>query len=91
MKITLEIGEHEKSRVEYRYNQLLGHLVIKVNDQTVTTYTRLLNEPVLEVHVINIGTNERHEIRIEKERKQLSGHRSRLFVDNRLRDVFSSN
>lgn len=91
MKITVEIGETEKTRIEYRYTQLLGRLVIKINNETVTTYTRLLNEPVLEVHVLTVGTQERHEIRIEKERKQLSGHRSRLFVDNRLRDVFSSN
>jgi len=91
MKITLEVGEKEKSRIEYQYNQLLGRLVIKINNQTVTHSVRLLNEPVLEIHVLNVGTQERHEIRIEKERRQLLGHRSRLFVNNRLCDVIRSN
>ena len=90
MKLTLEVGEHEKSRIEYEYNQLLGRLVIKINDQTVAHSVRLLNEPVLEVHVLNVGVQERHVIRIEKERKQLLGHRGRLFVDNRLYDVSSN-
>jgi hypothetical protein len=91
MKITLEIGEKEKSRIEYQYNQLLGRLVIKVNDQTVAHSIRLLNEPVLEIHVLTVGQHERHQIRIEKERKPLLGHRSRLFVNNRLCEVFSTN
>ena len=32
MKFTLEVGEIEKHRLEYNFNQLLGSLLIKVHD-----------------------------------------------------------
>lgn len=91
MRITIEVGEREKCRVEYKFNQLLGTLVITVDNQTVKKSVRLVNEPVLEVHVIRVGKMEHNEVRIEKERKQLLGHRSRLYVNNRLVNVFSGN
>src|SRR5215207_8335831 len=88
MKFTIEIGEQEKNRLEYQFNQLLGKLVIKVNEQPIKKSLRLVNEPVLEVHVFTVGRNEQSEVRIEKERKQLLGHKNRLYVNNRLLKVF---
>ena len=89
MKFALEIGDTEKNRLEYHYNQLLGSLVIKVNDKPIMQSLRLVNEPVREVHAFVIGDQERSNVRIEKERKQLMGCRSRLYVNNRLVRVFS--
>jgi len=37
-----------------------------------------------EVHVFQIGRFEKTLVRIEKQRKQLFGHLSRVFVNNRL-------
>ena len=91
MRFTIEIGESEKHRLEYDFNQLLGSMVIKVNDKPIKKSVRLVNEPVLEVHVVVVGKNEKSTVRIEKERKPLMGHRNRLFVNNRLVKVFEGN
>ncbi|MGO9199925.1 MAG: hypothetical protein ACLQM8_05230 [Limisphaerales bacterium] len=88
MKFTTEIGDIEKHRLEYDFNQLLGTLLVKVNEKPVKRSIRLLNEPVLEVHIFVIGEQEKLTVRIEKQRKQLLGHRNRLYVNNRLIRVF---
>jgi len=88
VKFTIEIGEVEKHRLEYQFNQLLGRLVIKINQKPVKQSVRLINEPVLEVHVFVVGHNEQSTVRIEKERKPLLGHKNRLYVNNRLLKVF---
>jgi hypothetical protein len=88
MKFAIEIGDTEKNRLEYNFNQLLGTLLVKVNEKPVKRSIRLLNEPVLEVHVFVVGEQERSTVRIEKQRKQLLGHTNRLYVNNRLLRVF---
>jgi hypothetical protein len=90
VKFAVEIGEKERNRLEYHFNQLLGRLLIKVNNRPIKKALRLLNEPVLEVHVVVVGKNEKSTVRIEKERKPLVGHRNRLYVDNRLVKVFGA-
>ncbi len=67
MKFAIEIGETEKHRLEYHFNQLFGSLLIKINERPVKQSVRLVNEPVLEVHVFVVGKYEHSEIRIEKE------------------------
>ena len=91
MKFTIEVGEKEKHRIEYEFNQLLGTVVIKVNNEEIKRERRLFNEPLLEVHVIVVGQNEKSTVRIEKERKPLLGSRNRLFVNNRLLKVLEGN
>ncbi len=90
MKFAVEIGENERNRLEYHFNQLLGSLLIKVNNRPIKKSLRLFNEPVLEVHVVVLGKNEKSTVRIEKERKPLLGHRNRLYVNNRLVKVFGA-
>ncbi|MCX6923393.1 MAG: hypothetical protein NT154_09330 [Verrucomicrobia bacterium] len=89
MRFAIEIGDTEKHRLEYNFNQLMGSLLIKVNEKPIKKSTRLINEPVLEVHVFEVGELEKSEVRIEKERKQLLGCTNRLYVNNRLVRVFS--
>lgn len=91
MKFTIEIGENEKHRIEYHFNQLFGRLVVKVNEQPVQKSLRLVNEPLLEIYVFAVGQYEKQEVRIEKERRQLLGHRNRVFVNNRLIKVVDGN
>jgi hypothetical protein len=84
MKFSLEVGEAEKHTVEYEFNQLLGTLTIKVNNKPVKKHMRLFDEPVKELHVFVIGTQEKVAVKIEKERKLLFGQRNRVFVNDRL-------
>ncbi len=88
MKFAIEIGHTEKHRLEYEFNQLFGSLVIKIDQKQLTKSVRLINEPVLEVHVFEVGVRETSTVRIEKERKLLFGHRNRLYVNNRLTRVY---
>jgi hypothetical protein len=88
VRFAIEIGDVEKHRLEYNFNQLLGRLVIKVNEQPIKRSVRLLNEPLLEVYAFAVGDHERSDVRIEKERKPLLGCRNRLYVNNRLLRVF---
>lgn len=88
MKFAMEVGTEEKFRVEYEFNQLLGTLVIKVNDAEVKRSRRWLNEPVSECHQLVLGDREPLSLRIEKERKPLFGQRNRVFVNERLVKCF---
>ncbi len=88
MQFAVEIGEIEKHRLEYSFNQLTGNLVIKVNERPVKQERRLFNEPQFETHIFVVGNQERYTVRIEKERKPLLGHTNRLYVNNRLVKVF---
>ena len=89
MKFAIEIGDTEKHRLEYHFNQLLGSLVIKVNERPIKKAVRLINEPILEIHDFVVGDQEKSSVRIEKERMPLVGCRNRLYVNNRLLRVFS--
>jgi hypothetical protein len=84
MKFSLEIGVIEKHTVEYEFNQLLGTLIIKVNDKPIKKHIRLFDEPVNELHVFVVGNQEKFSVKIEKERKLLFGQRNRVFVNDRL-------
>jgi hypothetical protein len=84
MKFTLEIGEAEKHTIEFNFNQLLGHLSIRVNSREVQRRTWLLDEPIRETHVLEMGGVENLTVRIEKERRQLVGNRCRVFLNDRL-------
>jgi hypothetical protein len=89
VRFVIEIGDAEKHRLEYSFNQLLGSLVIKVNEKAIKKSVRLVNEPVLEVYAFEVGDHEKSDVRIEKERKALLGCRNRLYVNNRLVKVFN--
>jgi len=88
VKFSIEIGVNEKNHLEYHFNQLLGSLVIKINEKPITKSVRLINEPLFETHVVVVGEFEKSTVRIEKERKPLLGSRNRLYVNNRLLKVF---
>jgi hypothetical protein len=88
MKFKIEVGEVEKHLVEFSYNQLAGSVLIKVDKETICSSARLLNEPVTEIYQFVVGRMERSEVRIEKIRRQLFGHRNCVYVDGRLRRIF---
>jgi hypothetical protein len=88
MKFKIEVGDVEKHLVEFNHNQLIGSLLIKVDHQPILKTTRLVNEPVEEVYQFMVGQLEKTEVRIEKIRKQLFGHRSNVYVGKRLAKVY---
>jgi len=59
MRFALEIGETEKNRLEFQFNQLLGSTIIKVNNNEVKKTVRYFSEPLLERHVVEVGKEER--------------------------------
>jgi len=89
MKFKIEVGEVEKHLVEFNHNQLIGSLQIKVDQQTILQSTRLVNEPIEEVYRFMVGQMERKEVRIEKLRKHLFGHRNSVYVNGRLARVYN--
>lgn len=91
MKFTIEVGEIEKHSVEYDFNPLLGTLVVKVDNKPVKRHIRLINEPVRETQELVVGSDEKHHIRIEKERTSTFTHRNTVFVNNRLLKVVENN
>ena len=87
MKCSFDVGEAEKHRVEFNFNQLCGTLLISVDDKPIHRATRFLNEPVHEVFDFIVGNTERLPVRIEKKRKPLFGSRNVLYVNHRLTRV----
>jgi hypothetical protein len=88
MRFALEIGETEKNQLEFQFNQLLGSTVIKVNNKQIKKTVRLFSEPLEERHELEVGTNERHTVFIQKQRKMLFGQKYLVYVNQRLVKLF---
>lgn len=88
MRFKIELGENEKHTVEYEFNQLLGRLTIKVDNQPVQQSVRLFSEPVRQEFTLTVGRFEVHSVRIEKQRKYLYGQVNRVFINNRLTQLY---
>ena len=87
MRFTLLVGSTDKHLVEFNFNQLCGTLDIRVDDRPVFQSTRLYNEPVHEVYHFVIDGAEKSDVRIEKRRKPLLGHRNTIYVNDRITQV----
>ena len=89
MKFALEVaGEIEKFTLEYEFNQLLGTVIIKVDNKPVARKRHLFNEPVKEVFSLEVGQREMFAVRIEKRRKMLFGQQNHVYVNDRLIRTF---
>ena len=84
MKFCIEVGQVEKHTIDFNFNQLFGQLTIRVNRQEIKRSVKLIDEPLMETHVIEVIGQEHLTVRIETERKQLLGHRCRVFLNDRL-------
>lgn len=89
MRFALDIGEREKNLLEFNFNQLLGSTVIKVNGKEVKKSIRLFSEPLQERHELEVGTQERHTVFIEKRRKLLFGQKFFVYINQRLVKAFN--
>ena len=85
MKYTLEVaGNIERYLLDYQFNELLGSMVIKIDNQEVKRAVYLFGGPKKESLALTLGKNETVNVRIERERKFPFGHSSCVFVNERL-------
>jgi hypothetical protein len=87
MKFTVAVGHTDRHFVEFNFNQLSGTLSIQVDNRPIFQSRRLINEPVDEVYQFMIDGIEKSEVRIEKHRKPLFGHRNTVYVNGRINRV----
>jgi hypothetical protein len=87
MQLCVKLGEAQKTTLCYQFNQLLGMTVITYEDRVIMKSWRLFNEPMREVHVVEVKVPDRTEVRIEKERGALIEEKARVFVNNHLAKV----
>jgi hypothetical protein len=88
MKFSFEVGAEEKHSVEFHFNQVRGDLSIKVDGNEVVRDFRSFSLSLTKEYTFEVGTRERHTVKIVKERKLfLAGLRKqkyRVFVDESL-------
>jgi len=87
MRFALQVGYADPHLVDFNFNQLLGTLVIRVDERPVFQSRRLFNEPVQETYHFVIDGAEKSDVRIEKRRKPLFGHRHTVYVNGRISRV----
>ena len=88
MKFSFEVGEHERHRVGFSFNQFWGQVEILVDGESVRRDLALFSLNLVRRYAFTVGAAERHDVVIEKERKLfLAGLRAqkyRVFVDGKL-------
>jgi hypothetical protein len=86
MKFSIEVGEAEKHLIECDFNQLIGRALVRVDGRAVFQKQHWFSEPV-----VNSGDTQRHQnvhIRIERERELVFGSKYRIYVDDRLMQLY---
>jgi hypothetical protein len=84
MQLCVELGDRQKRLLCYQFNQLLGKTVITFDGKILKKSTRFFNEPVREIHQVEVNVPDRTVVRIEKERGALIEQKARLYVNNQL-------
>lgn len=82
---TFEVGEHEKHRVRYHFNQSLGFGSISVDDVVVKRTFEMFSLSTRKERRLTVGSGETHIVTIEKDRKRVMGgflpQTCKVFVD----------
>jgi hypothetical protein len=93
MKISLEVGEKERHRIEYSRNQLWGTERLLADGKliarrTVVSLSNYWSFPLCRRYEFTVGNSEPHTVVFEKERPLLFAgfrpHTYRVFVDGKL-------
>jgi len=88
MKFSFLVGIQEQHQVDFSFDQVMGHLEIRVDGQPLIKDFRLLSLKLTKRYEFTVGAQEQHQIAIEKKRKLfLAGFRPqqyRVFVDGQL-------
>jgi hypothetical protein len=92
MKFAYKFGENEAHVLELDSDPLLGRVVIKLNKEEVARKTQFFSWPLADTFSVVVphdDTRQNLSVRIEKERNLWKGEKCRIFVNNRLAQVFS--
>ena len=85
-ELGFDVGSAEVHRVVFRFNKSWGTVNLDVDDEPVVRDIRVFSISLTKKYVVSVGTAERHEIRIEKDRTVMfAGARRqpiRAYVDN---------
>lgn len=88
MRFSFRVGVSEPHQVDFSFDQFLGNLEIRVDGQPLVKDFRMLSLKLTKRYEFEVGTQERHQIVIEKKRKLfLAGLRPqqyRVFIDGQL-------
>jgi len=88
MQFSFMVGVSEQHRVDFSFDQFIGNLEIRVDGQPLVKDFRMLSLKLTKRYEFVIGTQEQHQIAIEKKRKLfLAGLRPqqyRVFIDGQL-------
>ena len=82
------VGTNEQHRVDFSFDQMWGHLEIKVDGETAVKDFRMFSLKLSKRYELTVGVNERHHVVIEKKRKLfLAGARPQqyhIYIDGQL-------
>lgn len=88
VKFSFNVGDLEKHKVDFHFNQWRGNLNIDIDGRRVVDDFRMFSLKLIKVYEFPVGANERHHVRIEKKRKLLlAGLRPqtyRAYIDDTL-------
>ena len=88
MQFSFRVGIQEQHQVDFSFDQFVGNLEIKVDGVPLVKDFRMLSLRLTKRYEFSVGTQERHQIAIEKKRRLfLAGFRPqqyRIFIDDQL-------
>ena len=88
MQFSFMVGAAEKHRVDFSFDQFMGHLQILVDGAAVVKDFRMFSLSLTKRYEFTIGEQEKHDVVIEKKRKLflagLRPMRYRIFIDGKL-------
>ena len=88
MQFSFRVGIQEPHQVDFSFDQFIGNLEIRVDGQPMIKDFRMLSLRLTKRYEFTVGSQEQHQIAIEKRRKLfLAGFRPqqyRIFIDGQL-------
>jgi hypothetical protein len=88
MQFSFMVGVNEKHRVDFSFDQFIGNLEIRIDEQQAVKDFRMFSVSLTKRYEFTVGEQEKHDIVIEKKRKLfLAGLRPqqyRIFIDGQL-------
>jgi hypothetical protein len=88
MLFSFEVGERERHRVGFYFNQMWGNVKITVDDRVIQTDFKLFSFNLVKRYDLVVGDDEVHDVVIEHERKLLFAglrpYKYRAYVDGKL-------
>jgi hypothetical protein len=88
MQFSFRVGVQEQHQIDFSFDQFIGNLEIRVDGNVSVKDFRMFSLKLTKRYEFEVGTQERHQIAIEKKRKLfLAGLRPmqyRVFIDDQL-------